>query len=209
MKLNELKKCTANINDKDIIFYHSNPNDIVGLFIELLTKEDSQFHIIEDNKIIQIGWNFFVIKKAENKYQIFAVDYTNNPFKDVTDDLTLSLNILKEQLLMVKKTGMVSDDTTSFQDTVLVRKTALNSKNLYFLRQDNKNGKYSGWYMGDLNDSESSDNTNDYQNIYEYELLSLCPKAISIMNLPIGTLAVIADNEIVSIVDADNNELYK
>lgn len=209
MQQNELKKCTANVNDKDVIFYHCNDNDIVSLFIELLTKRDSQFHIIEDNKIIQIGWNFFIIKKTENNYQIFAADYTNNPFKDVTDDLTLSLNILKEQLLVVKKTCAVSDDTTSFQDTVLVRKTALNSKNLYFLRQDDKNGKISGWYMGDLNDSENSDDPNDYQTVYEYELLSLCPKAVSIMNLPVGTLAVIADNEIVSIVDSDNNEMYK
>ena len=52
--------------------------------------------------------NYYVFKKIDDYFQIYVADYERNPFKDFAEDLTLSLNIMKEQLLMTKKIGIMS-----------------------------------------------------------------------------------------------------
>lgn len=203
-----MKKVEMNINGKKVFFYHNTTDDIVNLFEETLKKEEENYNIINDDRIIQIGFNFYKIKNVNNEFQIFAVNYKENPFKDFTDDLTLSLDIMKNQLLITKKTGLVSDETISFQDTILVKKTALTSNNLYFEKQVKKQDNDSGWYMGNLDDKDKSNNPEDYTTIKLYELLKICPIGISILNLPVGAMAIIKNNEIVGICDSNNKEVY-
>ena len=89
-----MKKVEMNLNGKKVFFYHNTTDDIVNLFEETLEKEEDNYNIIDDDKIIQIGFNFYKIKNVNNEFQIFAVNYNENPFKDFTDDLTLSLDIM-------------------------------------------------------------------------------------------------------------------
>lgn len=203
-----MKKVEINLNGKKVFFYHNTTDDIVNLFEETLKKEEENCNIINDDKIIQIGFNFYKIKNINNEFQIFAVNYNENPFKDFTDDLTLSLDIMKNQLLITKKTGLISDEAISFQDTILVKKTALTSNNLYFEKQVKKQDNDSGWYMGNLDDKDKSNNPEDYTTIKLYELLKICPMGISILNLPVGAMAIIKNNEIVGICDSNNKEVY-
>lgn len=203
-----MKKVEMNLNEKKVFFYHNTTDDIVNLFEETLKNEENNYNIIKDNKIIQIGFNFYKIKNINNEFQIFAVNYNENPFKDFTEDLTLSLDIMKNQLLITKKTGLISDETISFQDTILTKKAALSSNNLYFEKQVKKQDNDSGWYMGNLDDKDKSNNPEDYTTIKLYELLKICPMAISILNLPVGAMAIIKDNEIVGICDSNNKEVY-
>ena len=115
---------------------------------------------------------------------------------------------MKEQLLITKKIRIISDELITFKDTLLVKKSALGSNNLYFEKQSKKEKNDSGWYMGNLDDMEKSDNPSDYEMLPLYKLLSFCPKAISILNLPLGTIAIIKNNEIVGICDSNNEEIY-
>ena len=115
---------------------------------------------------------------------------------------------MKNQLLITKKTGLISDEAISFQDTILVKKTALTSNNLYFEKQVKKQDNDSGWYMGNLDDKDKSNNPEDYTTIKLYELLKICPMGISILNLPVGAMAIIKNNEIVGICDSNNKEVY-
>lgn len=62
--------------------------------------------------------------------------------------------------------------------------------------------------MGNLDDSSKSNEASDYEVILLYQLLSICPKAISVMNLPVGTICIIKDNGIVGICDSENREVY-
>lgn len=203
-----MKKVEMNINGKKVFFYHNTTDDIVNLFEETMKNEEENYNIINDDKIMQIGFNFYKIKNVNNEFQIFAVNYKENPFKDFTDDLTLSLDIMKNQLLITKKTGLISDEAISFQDTILVKKTALTSSNLYFEKQVKKQDNDSGWYMGNLDDKDKSNNPEDYTTIKLYELLKICPMGISILNLPVGAMAIIKNNEIVGICDSNNKEVY-
>jgi hypothetical protein len=203
-----MNKTEININGKKVFFYHNTTEDIVNLFEETLATQDDKYNIIDDNKIIQIGFNFYKIKEINNEFQIFAVNYKGNPFKDFTEDLTLSLDIMKNQLLITKKTGLISDEAISFQDTIFVKKTALKSNNLYFEKQVKKQDNDSGWYMGNLDDKDKSNNPEDYTTIKMYELLKICPMGIAILNLPVGAMAIIKNNEIIGICDSNNKEVY-
>lgn len=203
-----MNKTEININGKKVFFYHNTTEDIVNLFEETLTTQDDKYNTIDDNKIIQIGFNFYKIKEINNEFQIFAVNYKEDPFKDFTEDLTLSLDIMKNQLLITKKTGLISDEAISFQDTIFVKKTALKSNNLYFEKQVKKQDNDSGWYMGNLDDKDKSNNPEDYTTIKMYELLKICPMGIAILNLPVGAMAIIKNNEIIGICDSNNKEVY-
>ena len=203
-----MKKVEMNLNGKKVFFYHNTTDDIVNLFEETMKKEEENYNIINDDKIIQIGFNFYKIKNVNNEFQIVTVNYKENPFKDFTEDLTLSLDIMKNQLLITKKTGLISEEAISFQDTILVKKTALTSNNLYFEKQVKKQDNDSGWYMGNLDDKDKSNNPEDYTTIKLYELLKICPMEISILNLPVGAMAIIKNNEIVGICDSNNKEVY-
>lgn len=203
-----MNKHNMNLNGKKVFFYHNNNEDIIKIFEQLLMQEENKYKIIEDNKILQLGFNYYKIEKVKDEFQIYAIDYNKNPFKDFTEDLTQALDIMRNQLLITKKTGLISDEIISFQDTMLVKKSALTSKELYFEKQQLKQENDSGWYMGSLKDTEKSDNPDDYTVIKLYELLNICPQALAILNLPVGTLAIIKNNEIVGISDSNNNEVY-
>ena len=85
---------------------------------------------------------------------------------------------------------------------------ALSSNNLYFEKQVKKQDNDSGWYMGNLDDKDKSNNPEDYTTIKLYELLKICPMGISILNLAVGAMAIIKNNEIVGICDSNNKEVY-
>lgn len=208
MNTNIIKKCVFHINDKEVFFFHNNDEDIVQLFIEALKQEESQYHMIEHNRSLQMGFHYYVFKKVNQSFQIFGVDYKKNPFQDFTEDLSLSLSIMKDQLIITKRTGLMSQDIITFQDSLLVRKSVFNSHRFYFEKQQEKEKNDSGWYMGSLDDTTQSSFPDDYTSLLLYQLLSLCPNALSILNLPVGTIVIIEDNEIVRICDANNKEVY-
>lgn len=98
---------------KKVFFTEIKQDDvIVNLFLQSLKSLEKS--IICDNKSFQIGWNYFVFKSKEEFYQIYTVDYTKNPFKDLTDDLSLALSIMRDQLLLTKKTGLISNEVITF-----------------------------------------------------------------------------------------------
>ena len=116
--------------------------------------------------------------------------------------------ILKDHLEISRRTGLSSDELITFQDTFVAKKIALSSDAVYLEKQQAVENGDSGWYMGDANDVEQSDDPDDYITLPLYKLLSYCPKAVSVLSLPVGTIAIIKDGEITNICDEDNNEVY-
>ena len=104
-----MNKYEMNLNDKKVFFYHNNEEDIINIFEQILIQEENKYKIIEDNKILQLGFNYYKIEKVKDEFQIYAIDYNKNPFKDFTEDLTQALDIMRNQLLITKKTGLISD----------------------------------------------------------------------------------------------------
>ena len=201
-------KIVMNLDGKKVFFYCDNDKNIINTFCLTIKGQETENHIVEDGKSIFIGWGYYVFKEIDDEYQILAADYTKDPSRDLTEDLTLSLNILKDHLEISRRTGLSSDELITFQDTFVAKKIALSSDAVYLEKQQAVENGDSGWYMGDANDVEQSDDPDDYITLPLYKLLSYCPKAVSVLSLPVGTIAIIKDGEITNICDEDNKEVY-
>ena len=201
-------KIVMNLDGKKVFFYCDNDKNIINTFCLTIKGQETENHIVEDGKNIFIGWGYYVFKEIDDEYQILAADYTKDPSRDLTEDLTLSLNILKDHLEISRRTGLSSDELITFQDTFVAKKIALSSDAVYLEKQQAVENGDSGWYMGDANDVEQSDDPDDYITLPLYKLLSYCPKAVSVLSLPVGTIAIIKDGEITNICDEDNKEVY-
>ncbi len=80
-------------------------------------------------------------------------------------------------------------------------------KRVYLKRDGPGNPGDSGWYMGAIGVKASND-PGEYARIYTYQLLEFCKEALSVMQLPIGTICVIENGNLIEIVDKNNNKIF-
>ena len=191
------------INGKTIFFYcDEGLKNVVEFFVSILESEDKLYNILKSNHVIQIGWNYYRIVGEKEPFQIVALDYKSNPFKKTTDDLSVSLSIFNEQAIILKKARLSPQDI-SFQDTMIVQKNAIDASKIYLQRSRPVDKNDSGWYMGSM-DEKGSQDLEDYIKIYTYQLNSFCKVALSIIQLPVGVIALIEDGKLVEVVDENN-----
>ena len=201
-----LKKYTYSFNGKSVFFFGSDSlEDTAEFFSSVLQHEDAMYDVIKRNSTIQIGWGFYKVLPVEGTYQIIACDLLGDPFQATTDDLSLSLEILAKQRKVLSVTKAEPKET-SFQDTLIVHKAAVKSPRIYLQRDEAVNPSDSGWYMGAMG-VKTSDDPNEYARIYTYQLLKFCKEALAVMQLPVGTICVIENGELIEIVDENNNKI--
>jgi len=196
------------INQKNVLLVaKSHQKRMVEFFMKLLEQEDMKCNIIADGKVIQIGWCLYKIIYRNDRFQIFVCDLKNNPLTNITDDLTYALSLFERQMNIVKKIKNVEVVETSYNHTLTISQKALSQNKIYMERQEPiGNGRDSGWYIGSFDDEVSS-NPNDYLCIYTYQLIDICEKAIDLLQLPIGILAIIEGHTIIDVVDKNNQKL--
>ena len=193
-------------NGKEIFFLCSDTmKDTAEFFSTVLQHEDMVHNVIQDNRMLQIGWGFYKVRQTGSEYQILACDIANDPFQSVTEDLSLNLEIFSKQrrILSITKAAPLE---TSFQDTLIVHRAAVKSPRVYLQRNEPGSQGDSGWYMGVIGVKAPND-PSEYARIYTYQLLKFCHEAISVMHLPVGTICVIENGNIIEIVDKDNNKI--
>ena len=198
---------THSFNGKTIFFLCGDAmKDAAELFSAILQREDTEHDMIKGNSTIQIGWGFYKVQQMGNEHQILAYDLLNDPFQDVTEDLSMNLEIFSQQrrILSVTKAKPVE---TSFQDTIIVHKAAVKAARVYLQRNEPGDQSDSGWYMGAIGVKASNDPT-EYTRIYTYQLLKFCKEAISVIHLPVGTICVIENGNLTEIVDEDNIKIF-
>lgn len=194
-------------NGKSVFFLCSDAlRDTAEFFSAILQHEDTAHNVIQDNRTIQIGWGFYKVLQSGGGYQILACDIEHDPFQTVTEDLSLNLEIFSQQrrILSITKAAPLE---TSFQDTLIVHRAAVKALRVYLQRNEPGDQGNSGWYMGAIGVKASND-PSEYARIYTYQLLKFCKEAISVLQLPAGTICVIENGSLIEIVDKDNNKRY-
>lgn len=200
-------KYNYSLNGKPIFFFGSETiKETAGFFSEILKREDKEYNVIEDESNIQIGWGFYTVHQVGSEYQIMARDLLGDPFEEVAEDLSLSLEIFAQQRKMFMLTRVIPKETT-FQDTLIVQKAALKASEIYLVRNEPANPSDSGWYMGCLG-GKVSNNPGDHELIYTYELLKFCKEALAAIQLPIGTMCIIKNGKLIEIVDKNNYKIF-
>jgi len=205
----------AKINDRTVRMYSNYPlKNAVGAIFGTLTQIESEGNtdIFDSKFVLGFGWSFFYTSERKDKdgnafYVVETNDYKKNPFKDRTDDVTLAL---MAQNMQVEAVGMsqVKPEVTTFRDTILVLKEAMNAEDVYMNRTEpSKNGD-SGWYFGLLNDpNEENHKPEDYLKLYSFELFKFRSEALRVLQLPVGTVAVFHDNDMTALVDGNDNPM--
>ena len=205
----------AKINDRTVRMYSNYPlKNAVGAIFGTLTQIESEGNtdIFDSKFVLGFGWSFFYTSERKDKdgntfYVVETNDYKKNPFKDRTDDVTLAL---MAQNMQVEAVGMsqVKPEVTTFRDTILVLKEAMNAEDVYMNRTEpSKNGD-SGWYFGLLNDpNEENHKPEDYLKLHSFELFKFRSEALRVLQLPVGTVAVFHDNDMTALVDGNDNPM--
>lgn len=204
---NRPMKYTYSPNGKPVFFYAADAlKDTADFFSTILQNEDAAHHVLRDNHTLQIGWGFYKILQKGGEYQVMACDLLGNPFQAMTEDLSLSLMIFERQNRIINSTKIVPEHTTSFQDTMIVQRAAVNAPRIYLQRNEPASREDSGWYMGAI-DEKASDDPSEYARLYTYQLLRICKEALSVMQLPVGTLCVFENGRLIEAVDQDNRKI--
>lgn len=201
-------KYTYNINGKLVsLSCREEWKPTADFLAGILLEEERAGGTLEDGSIIQIGWSFYKFVKQGQGLQMVTFDYVGDPFSATEEDLSLSLRIFHEQTEVLNKAKAQGQAvTTSFQDTMLMKKTARKADTVYLQRLEPMGEGDSGWYMGVIGEDGSED-PNDYTRICTYQLLSFCEAALALMPLPLGTIGLFERGQLVEVVDQDNNTL--
>ena len=202
-------KYTYDINGKRISLtcreeWRSTADFLVGILLE----EERAGNVLADGSIIQIGWGFYKFERQGPELRMVTFNYVGDPFSETEEDLSLSMRIFHEQTELLEA-AKVRDQavTTSFQDSMLVKRTAMKAPTVYLQRLEPMVEGDSGWYMGVVGE-EGSDDPKDYVRIHTYQLLSFCEAGLALMPMPLGTIGLFQRGQLVEVVDQENRTLF-
>ena len=202
-----IKKFTKIIDGKNVNTYCDETLSVQAeSILEMIGNTQKSKNILQDGYKIQIGWSMYFINLIDGELAITIPDYKKNPFKDTESDISLAVLVQMQQNDMLRQTNMEGEYVT-FQDTMIILKDALDSSDLFFVREETEKAKDSGWYLGLLSDAENRESrpVSDYISVHTYQLLTIKPELLKLLFLPTGSMAIIKYDEITEILDADNN----
>ncbi len=188
----------AKIKDNTVRMYAGYPmKNAAGAIFKTLTQicKETDADIFNDKFVMNFGWSFFFMSERKDDngnvfYVVQSSDYRKNPLTDKTDDVTLSLLAQNMQVETVRVAN-VQPEATTFKDTILVLKEAMNASDVYMKRNEAAKAGDSGWYFGLLDDpNEENHKSDDYIRLPSYELFKFRSEAIRVLEMPVGTVAV-------------------
>lgn len=196
-----LKTMIKNIGNKNIKAKVEEPLSfhVETLFNLLSNVEDK----LADGFSIQVGWSVYSLYKYEDYYQIITRDYTKNPFKDKTEDLTIALWVQLEQAHCLRRLN-IEGELIKFNDKIVIAKNVLQLEEVYLQRFSGCGEGDSGWYIGPINEEASG----ELETIYAYELLKMKPAFIQVLALPYDYLVVFEEDKIKAILNENDVDIW-
>ncbi len=203
----------ATIKDKKVKMFSDYPlKNAAAAIIKTLVQISQKTNIFTGKFVMCFGWAYFFLdkRKDENGEEFWVVqttDYNNNPMQNKTDNITISLIVQNMQIETVQ-TAKVQPKAATFKDTVVVLKAAIEAEDVYLNRSEPTSDGDSGWYFGLLDDPDEDNHpADDYVVLPSYEFLKIRSTALRVMEMPVGTVAVIHGNELTALVDKDDKPL--
>ncbi len=203
----------AKIREQTVRLYSELPlKNAASALFKILAQISQKTNIFNNKFVLCFGWAFFYLverkdEKGEKFWVLQTTDYTKEPSKDRTDDLTTSLVIQNMQVEAVQ-VAKVSPEGCTYRDTVLVLKEAINADGVYMNRNEKSKDGDSGWYFGLLDDpNEDNHTSDDYEKIPSYKLMGFMPEALRVLQLPVGTVAVFQNKRLTALVDKDDKAM--
>lgn len=127
-----MKTFTKVIEDKTLIA-------IAEPYLELQAESLlTLFSRIDSTKLIdgfslQIGWSRYILSARGDRYHILVLDYSKNPFKDTTEDLTIALWVQLEQSHCLRQLA-IEGTAITYSDKIVASKNVLQRDSIYLQR---------------------------------------------------------------------------
>lgn len=193
-----MKTIIKNIGNKNIKAKVEEPLSFhVETLFNLLSKVEDK---LVDRFSIQIGWSVYSLYKYEDYYQIITQDYTKNPLKDTTEDLTIALWVQLEQSHCLRRLN-TEGQLIKFNDKIVIAKNVLQQEEFYLQRSSGCDEGDSGWYIGPINEEVSGE-------LEAYELLKSKPTIIQVLALPYNYLVVFEKGKIKAILNECDVDIW-
>lgn len=162
---------------------------------------------MRDGYKFEIGFSVFICVTEEDGYRILAPDYINSPFINTTEDLTIPLWIMFEQVELLNEYG-VGGIPTRFDDEIVIADSALDSRIISMQRYSDLGKGASGWCIEAVQENEDgsmgTESTTRYESIYAYQLLQKRASLIKALVLPYDYLVVFDGDEIGEILNEND-----
>lgn len=194
--------------------YHFKTEKVLYFQSESLRKAIKEIPVskLHDNYKVEVGFSLYILKQREcdKSYDVLVPDYNKSPFSDTTDDLSLAFLIQLEQISLLQKYSL-SGDLVRFDDEIMVAKDSLTKPTICLQRFHELDG--SGWCVNEIlqdqDDTFVNVDTDEYEMIYAYQLLSLRPSLLKVLFLPYDYIVVFNDDECIEILDKNNNSIIE
>lgn len=157
-----------------------------------------------DRVKIEFGWSEFQLQKRGSEMMICEADYFRNPWSDLRDDIVVALQVGAAQAELARKTGAKPMPCTFVQGIQTVA-GCFSQSELMMRRIKRPKDDDSGWFIGPSNPTSHD----DLETILTYQLLKHRPGMLQALMLPIEFKAYFQDNELVSVLDGDDNEVLR
>lgn len=170
---------------------------------------------LEDRWTLELGFSVLALVERDGKLIVCEPDFDEDPFESVVEDVSRSLwvVVMQNEVSEVTDTGAYIS-IPRFDETIVMRKGALEEERIFVQRDepDNSNGSDlhdSGWYIGGADDDEEgSENPDDYEACYVYELLESRPMVLSVLALPANYVAVFDGDDIEAIYNDEDENVW-
>lgn len=170
---------------------------------------------LEDRWTLELGFSVLALVERDGKLIVCEPDFDEDPFENVVEDVSRSLwvVVMQNEVSEATDTGAYIS-IPRFDETIVMRKGALEEDRIFVQRDepDNSNGSDlhdSGWYIGGADDDEEgSENPDDYEACYVYELLESRPMILSVLALPANYVAVFNGDDIEAIYNDEDENVW-
>ena len=154
---------------------------------------------------IEFGWTRFVLREEGGEIVVRAPDFERDPFRDTTDDLSLSLEIQTEQNSVLRRIGEVGH-AARFWEKIVFARGALQESRIYLERAAGSPADDSGWYIGPV---EKMDSTSiDLAACRVSDLLRLRRPLMSVLAVPPGYLVVFDGDAIDAVLNGNDVDVW-
>lgn len=158
-----------------------------------------------DGVKIKFGWTVFTLQYKNAEFLVLEPNFLENPFEDLSYDITTSVSVLVKQRDFIAKIG-VKPKEISFQDKVILAKGSLSETKIYLERSDTTKKNDSGWFIGYVEDE--SNKNKQLEAIYLYELLKFRSSLLKVLNLPTNFLVIFNGDKVQSVLNENDKQIY-
>lgn len=172
-------------------------------FLQRLYQEQG---VVHDGSNIQFGWTVLLVRRVNGDLVVHAPDYEHDPFRDITPDLTLSLDVQMRQNETLRRLGL-EGQVASFQDKVVAARGVLLRRRVYLERAKGAPDGDSGWYVGPVEGRNASCEL-ELEAYYVFQLLKARPSLLKVLALPPGYLVVFSEDRIEAVLDSADVDVW-